>query len=86
MIHIDRLNPEPEKYFYLDDPFPQEECKARVASKCEPKEFEDCLKHIENMEAAHCEDVQELNNLLQAHLGIKRLYAVEAFHCYEAYG
>ena len=80
------LNPEPEGFYYLDDPYPVNECIPRPRAKWESRTNEEWTKLIEAMEANRSEDVTELHRVLNDQLGIKRIYAVEAFHCYEAFG
>ena len=80
------LNPEPEGFYYLDDPYPPGECQKRERVKWEPKSEEECNKLIEEMEANRSENVIELHRILNDQLGIKKIYAIEAFHWYEAYG
>ncbi|CAI2384764.1 unnamed protein product [Moneuplotes crassus] len=81
-----KLNPETEKYFYNDDPAVAIECTPQNVEGCVPKSYEECLQNIQNMEDNFEPALKQFYSFLNEKLGIKRIYGVEAFHCYEAYG
>ncbi|CAI2384760.1 unnamed protein product [Moneuplotes crassus] len=86
VIPTSKLNPETEKYYFNDDPFEVNECKPKNVEGCVQKSYEECLQNIQQMEDNFDEDTRQFYQVLNSKLGIKRIYGVEAFHCYEAYG
>lgn len=62
-----------------------------VGPECVPLTLEQCQQKIQEMETKFetdplFSDIKRFYEMLHSKFGIKRIFAVEAFHCYEAYG
>jgi len=84
LIPSDLLNPEPEKHYIVQDPV--KFCTPREKVDCVEMTKEECQKRVEKMESEYGELAQRFQKVVQEKLGLIRVHAVEAFHCYEAYG
>ena len=85
IIFLNELNPEPTKHFDIFR-VADEGWITRKYIKWDPLPIEEWHKRIKAMEKNQTDKIKAFYYMLKKDMKIKRIYSVEAFHCYEAYG
>ena len=81
IIYLNELNPEPTKHYDIFRVY-DEKWTSRKYIKWDPLPAKECHKRILKMEKNHSDKIKSFYSMLNTEMNIKRIYSVEAFHCY----